>query len=469
MLKAHQIIRCLTHNKFPWLVIALLVALMGPGITPVSLCGQAKPADEQTARHVVVISVDGMGSHFYVTPPQGIHIPNLMKMKSEGSFAEAVEGIYPTVTYPSHTTIVTGQLPAVHGVYTNLSSREAGKNVGDWFWFSKTIKTPTLWDEARRAHLTTGSVFWPVTAGAPIDWDFPEIWDPAKGEVGDPMYVAKFATQGLLMQALMALGPPPAGENNDLTRAHLAEFLVKQHQPNLLLIHLDTLDATEHAHGPDSAQGAAALELIDMRIGEIVDAVKQAGLTDSTDFFVVSDHGFMSVTRTIHPNVLLAKAGLLTVDAGGHVTGGKLATVSNGGSMFLYWPESEHLEAAVDAALKPLRDQELAWSVFGRDALKELGADPEAQLALEAPRGAMFGSQASGDLVSQTGTTVGTHGYFPNRAELEASFIAWGPGIKSGVNLHRISMTAVGPTLLKAMGIDDPKFGPQPALKSIFK
>lgn len=123
----------------------------------------------------------------------------------------------------------------------------------------------------------------------------------------------------------------------------------------------------------------------------------------------------------------------------------------------------------MDAALKPLRDQGLLWSVFNRNALKELGADPEARLALEAPRGAMFGSEARGDLVSDAGIKVGSHGYFPNRAGLEASFIAWGPGINGGVNLHRISMTAVGPTLLKALGIDDPKFGSQPALNSIFK
>ena len=90
-------------------------------------------------------------------------------------------------------------------------------------------------------------------------------------------------------------------------------------------------------------------------------------------------------------------------------------------------------------------------------------------MALEAPRGAMFGSQATGQLVTELKSTVGTHGYFPYRAGLEASFIAWGPDIRGGVNLHCVRMTQVGPTLLKAMGIDDPNFGSQPALNSIFK
>lgn len=455
--------------KFWARALAILVALLAPTFNGGRIYGEALPRVEPAARHIIVISVDGMGAQFYAAPSSTLHIPHLQRMKSEGSFAEAVEGVYPTLTYPSHTTIVTGRMPAEHGIYTNLSSRIAGKNPRDWFWFSNAIKVPTLWDEARKAHMTTASVFWPVTAGAPIDWDLPEIWDPAKGMVGDPMYVAKFATPGLLLEALMTLGPPPAGEDQDVTRAHLAEFLFKKHTPNLLLVHLDSLDETEHQYGPESAEAAATLERIDARIGEIMDAVRDTGLENSTDFFIVSDHGFMSVNRVISPNVLLAKAGLLTADEHGQVTGGKIATVSNGGSFFIYWPDGKTFQSEVDTALKPIRDQGLAWGVFDHHALVEMGADPAAQMAVEAPRGAMFGSEAGGELVTKMNTPGGTHGYLPYRKGLEASFIAWGPHIKSGVNLHRILMTSIGPTLLKAMGINDPHFGSQPPLIEIFK
>src|SRR6266568_7842413 len=142
------------------------------------------------ARHVVVISVDGMRASAYMRRSQSVHIPNIERLLRGGSYAAGVEGVYPTLTYPSHTTLVTGRMPAQHGIYTNLSSRQAGKNPGDWFWFSKAIRVPTLWDEARRARLSTAAVSWPVTAGAPIDWNVPEIWDPQKGEVVDLLYLA---------------------------------------------------------------------------------------------------------------------------------------------------------------------------------------------------------------------------------------------------------------------------------------
>ena len=402
-------------------------------------------------------------------PPANIRIPNLQRLMTEGSYAEGVEGVYPSVTYPSHTTLVTGRVPGEHGVYTNLSSREAGKNPKDWFWNASAIKVPTLWDEAQKHGLTSGAVFWPVTVGARVTWNIPEVWDPAQGMVGDPLYVAKFATPGLLFEAGLELGPPKAGEDEDVTRARLAAFILKRHKPNLMLVHLAALDEAEHGHGPRSAEAIRTLEKSDARLGELLAAVKEAGLEDSTDIFIVSDHGFLPVEREINPNVLLAKAGLLAVDANGKITGGKVATVASGGSFFIYWPDSQNLQREVEAALKPLRDADVLWTVLGRTALAELGAEPAIRLALEAPSGAGFDDGARGEVIVKRASLGGTHGYLPFRAGLESAFIARGPRIKKGVNLHRIRMAAIAPTILQSLEISNPQFGSQLPLADIFK
>jgi predicted AlkP superfamily pyrophosphatase or phosphodiesterase len=416
-----------------------------------------------------VISVDGMRASAYVALPPRARTPNLLRLKEEGSFAEGVEGVYPTVTYPSHTTIVTGRMPSEHGIYTNLSSRQPGKNPHDWFWLSDAIKAPTLWDEARQHHLTSGAVSWPVTVHAAIDWNVPEVWDPAKGPSADFFYLAKFMDPLFGAELLGALGPPQASVDTDVQKTRLAIYLIKAHQPNLLLLHLDAVDEAEHRRGPESAEAAAALERVDARIGEVLAAVKGAGLESSTDIFVVSDHGFLPIERQIRPDVLLVKAGLLTADERGEITGGKLATVSNGGSFFIYWPEGADLKGEVVAALKPLVDQGLVWGLLDRLALRDLGAEPAAQMALEAAEGSAFAGSARGELVKKLDMPGGTHGFLPFREGLEAAFIAWGPDIKRGVDLHRIRMTCVGPTILKALGISDPAFGEQPALTEIFK
>jgi len=427
------------------------------------------PPGSKTARHVLVISVDGMGSAYYTQPPAGLQIPNMRKLMEHGSFADSVEGVYPTLTYPSHTTLVTGRLPAEHGIYTNLSSRQAGKNPDDWFWFANAIKAPTLWDEARAHYLTTASVAWPVTVGAPIDWDVPEIWDPAKGEVPDAMYVARHMSVTTAAELGMALGLPPPGSEDDENRVRLASYFLTRHRPNLTLIHLEGLDAVQHATGPGSAPAIATLNREDFHIGELLDAVKTAGLDGSTDVFVVSDHGFLPIKRQIRPNVLLADAGLLTADSDGNVTGGKIATVTNGGSFFIYWPEGTDFGTAVRAALKPMTDQRLAYAVFDQPSLQRMGADPGARLALEAPDGAEFTARAAGALVEPLTAPQGMHGFLASRTGLQSAFIACGPDIRVGVDIGHIQMTEIGPTILKAMGIQDPTFGDRPPMEAVFK
>ena len=90
-------------------------------------------------------------------------------------------------------------------------------------------------------------------------------------------------------------------------------------------------------------------------------------------------------------------------------------------------------------------------------------------MALEPATGYMFGNRATGEVVSPFKKTGGTHGFFPYRKGMECSFIVSGPHIRSGVDLHRIAITAVGPTILRAMGIDDSHFGDSPALADVLK
>ena len=198
---------------------------------------------------------------------------------------------------------------------------------------------------------------------------------------------------------------------------------------------------------------------MDGYIGDLLAAVKESGLESTTDEFVVSDHGFEPMKIEIEPNVLLAKAGLLTLDEDGKIIGGKVCTVENDGSFFLYWPESEDLSAQVEAALSPLREQGLIQSVLEREALAKLGADPRVQMALEAPPGAIYESEASGPLVRKLKHARAAHGFLPYLPQMQAIFIAAGPGIKTGENLHYIQMTALAPTILKALGITDSEFG----------
>nr|WP_287935683.1 ectonucleotide pyrophosphatase/phosphodiesterase [Algoriphagus sp.] len=133
----------------------------------------AANAQNQPSQHVVLISIDGFRPDFYLDPSWPA--PNLQEMASQGARAEGVTGVFPSVTYPSHTTIVTGRTPAAHGIYYN-SPFESGGQTGRWYWETEKIKVPTLWDAVRKAGMKSASFIWPVSVGAPIDYNLPEFW-----------------------------------------------------------------------------------------------------------------------------------------------------------------------------------------------------------------------------------------------------------------------------------------------------
>ncbi len=71
----------------------------------------------QLAKHVILISIDGFRPDFY--KDKSWSAPNLRKLMNEGVYAQGVNSVFPSVTYPAHTTLVTGAAPARHGIYYN--------------------------------------------------------------------------------------------------------------------------------------------------------------------------------------------------------------------------------------------------------------------------------------------------------------------------------------------------------------
>jgi predicted AlkP superfamily pyrophosphatase or phosphodiesterase len=112
--------------------ISLTFALV---IVCISIGLSAAAAQQNGEPLLVVVSVDGMRPD-YVTEAdaRGAKVPNLRRFLKEGAFADGVQGVVPTVTYPSHTTLVTGVWPAKHGIYANSLFDPLKKNADGCFW-----------------------------------------------------------------------------------------------------------------------------------------------------------------------------------------------------------------------------------------------------------------------------------------------------------------------------------------------
>src|SRR5271169_4126598 len=320
----------LNMNRAP----AICRPILWMWLAALALCVPAILAQEKPAPLLVMISVDGLRPD-YVTEADahGAKVPNLRRFMKEGAYAEGVVGVVPTVTYPSHTTLVTGVWPAKHGIWANTTFDPLEKNYQGWYWYAEDIRVPTLWDSAAMAGRTTASVQWPVTVGANITWNIPELWRAGTPE--DAKLIRAVSTRGLLDEAAAELGSYRGGidtsGDGDEVRGKYAVWILEKKRPGLLTLHLTALDHIEHETGVFSAEDIAVLERLDAVIGEVRAAAERAA-PGRAYVAVVSDHGFANYDHEFNLISAFRQAKLFSVDDKGRITDWRAMPWETGGS-----------------------------------------------------------------------------------------------------------------------------------------
>jgi predicted AlkP superfamily pyrophosphatase or phosphodiesterase len=444
----------MTKQQRPGLLLCLLLPFV------LLLVAPSQSLSQTPARRALVVSIDGLDARYLRRADEfGLKIPTLRRLMKEGAWARAgVVGIYPTLTYPSHATLVTGAWPARHGVYGNevYDPSDPAANVGLWYA-----------DAAARARLTAGLVSWPVAAGAG-DWNVPEIWSPGGTRRDALAATVKNSRPASLPSEIMAADPQllsrSTEDEQDDMRTRIAEYVIERKRPALMLVHLFDFDHFQHDHGPFSPEAFRMLEKSDAYLGRLLEAARRAGTLGETAVFVVSDHGFLPVSRQIHPGVILARAGLLTVGERPGPDGSPRPYVSAHEAMF--YPTAGSCAVYVrdekPATLRRVRkaledgatqDGRRVYRVLGRAELRRLHADPRAAFMLEASDGYFFEKNLTGEPVIDS-KLRGQHGFLPSHADYRASLVASGPDIARGRDLGLVRMIDIAPTVARTLGLE---------------
>jgi len=412
----------------------------------------AVPLAAQNA--LVVVSIDGMRPDYVLKADEhGLKIPHLRRILKDGAHATGVRGVLPTVTYPSHTTIVTGVFPDRHRIYSNVRFDPLDLNMAGWMWYAEDIAVPTLWDAAAKAGIITGSVSWPVTVGQKsIRYNIPEYWRASKFPGEDLKLMRVVSSPGLMAEIEKEAGAYVTdlddAERGDRQRTRYAAYILRNKHAQFVTVHLASLDHLEHAGGPFSAPANDALEKIDAEVGELEDAAQT--VSPNPVICVLSDHGFTQTVRSFNIIAPMVEAGLITK------TNGKVTS----------WKAFPDIEAGSAAII--LSNPSYAREVG--ELLRRLAADPANGIAqiLEPPQIAAFGGRpdaafwidmqsnysiVAGDQPPRVG---GTHGYAPSNPQLLAAFFIAGPKIKPGVDLGEIDMRSVAATLAQVLGVPFP-------------
>ena len=400
---------------------------------------------------VFVISIDGFAA-FYWDDPQA-RLPTLRGLAQRGVRAAGMETVFPSTTWPTHASLVTGVSPRAHGVVANhVLNRRTGQAedlTGDPIYDAPALlRAPTVYDLAHRAGHRTAAIDWPATRNATtLDFNLPFFKDQR---------VFETQTARAVWEELAALGYPMhrQGEWAQLPRrfykdemvGRVAAHVARRHDPALLLAHFLCVDSFQHLYGPRTPEAYWALEYVDGLIGRLLASLPDPGL-DHTTVFVVSDHGFLPSTREIRPNVRLRALGAE-----------RLARfVMNHGAGALY-----RLAADTDAVEQLGREIATMEGVSGMWPAAEYGAlglptprehEQAADVMFEAAPGYCFGDGADGPDEHGAPRYLGTHGQRPGHGDNAALFLAAGAGIRRGATLGTIRSRDVAPTVAHALGL----------------
>lgn len=417
------------------------------------------------AAPVLMISIDGLRPLDVVDQARGFSAPNLRRLMAEGTYSTGVRNSLPTVTYPNHTTLITGVWPAKHGIANNTTFDPEAKNMGGWYWYASDIKVPTLWDVVHASGGKVASIGWPVSVGtASIDDNFPEYWRARIAE--DLKLVRAMATPGLPARIEAKSGvsmDAMFSEEATADDAKVAEAtaIYALDKPEFFTIHLSSLDHFEHETGPGSAKAKATLAQIDAAVGRLVAAARAA--EPGVVVVVVSDHGFAAVEHSVDIERAFVEAGLMTADPVTHKVTAWEAAPWGGASAAIVLAHPN--DAAVLAKTRALLDRLAADPALGiariADAaeIARLGGTPLASFWIDFKTGYAMGR---GPAMVSPSNQKGTHGYFPDHPEMRAAFFAAGPGVPHKGAIGEIDQRDIAPTVARLLGVALPSADGKP-------
>ncbi|MFO1445608.1 alkaline phosphatase family protein [Bacillus sp. Bva_UNVM-123] len=416
-------------------------------------------------KQMIVISFDCLSALDYSLIKS---LPNFQRVFEKGSYVQHVETIYPSLTYPCHTTIVTGNYPVRHGIVNN-TLLQPGRESPDWNWYRSAIKGTTLYDEANKANLTTAALLWPVTGKAKsIQYNLPEIFPnrPWKSQImvsllnGTPSYQWELNKQFGHIR-------------NGLKQPELDDFVLEStvhtiltKAPNLLLVHFTDLDTMRHHHGVFSEEATEAIRRHDRRLGRILHALDASGKIQETTIIILGDHSAIDEDKAIHLNVVFREHDLISVDSNDRIIDWKAYCKSCDGSAYIYVKNDDDvIKEKVKEILTTLASDSqngIEKILSGKEA-GQTGADSTCAFMIEASRGFYFLEDHVGEYIKHVSAadvrannkyTLACHGYSPTKSDYTTFFLASGNGIRENEVIPFMHLVDIGPTLARLLGLD---------------
>jgi len=377
---------------------------------------------------LILVSLDGFRWDYLDL----VETPNLNRLADEGVRANGLIPVYPSKTFPSHYSIVTGLHPGNHGILSNniydpemdaefhLRDRQA---VGDGRWWGGE----PIWVTAERQGLVSACLFWPGSE-AEIAGFRPTYW-----ELYDS--VMPYATRVQKVLDWLAL---PEGE-----------------RPRMITLYFQDPNDTSHVYGPEAPETFASIREVDARIGDLVAGIEERRLSDRVNLIIVSDHGMAEVG----PNRIVDLNDYLVMEEG---------EVFEEGAILQIYPH----EGRLDLIYEALKEASPHLAIYKRAEIPEryhLRKSARTPPILGVPDVGWEIATRSGIETHQAPMLKGDHGQDPVDPRMHGLFIAHGSAFRSGLVIDRFESIEIYNLLARVLGLEPAlNDGDPAALEAVF-
>jgi arylsulfatase A-like enzyme len=454
--------------------IARLLFLLTSLLPAIAFC---ETEGKDNERHVVILVWDGMRPDFI----NERDTPALWKLAQDGVFFAHHHSVYVTATNVNGAAIATGVYPNRNSLLANrefrpsIDPRNPFENAewqiiqkADEVTGGKYIAAPTMAEIVRAAGGRTAVV---GTKAVAFLHDRHAEWAS-----GSAKSFVKFAAApvpaALREEILRLLGPfptePAKGDdprNGYATRA-LTEVMWRDGVPAFSLLWLAEPDKTQHDFSPGADVSLAAIRSSDRNLALVLGALTKKDARKNTDVFVVSDHGFSTIERSIDFPAELRKAGFdATASFKETPKRGQIMVVGNGGTILFY--VIEHDRDVAGRLVEWLQHSDFAGVIFAREnfegtfSLETVRANtsyaPDVMVALRwNPKPNRF--HVAGQIVTDSarGPGEGSHASL-SEYDVHNTLVAAGPDFQRHVTTTLPSANVdIAPTVLHVLGIETP-------------
>jgi arylsulfatase A-like enzyme len=438
------------------------------------LCGFAAPRVlASDSRHVVLIVWDGMRPDFV----REEFTPTLWKLAQEGVNFRNHHAVYPSSTNVNGTALATGVYPNHSGLIANHEYRpeiDRKKSIdveipavvrkGDELSGGKYLTAPTIAELVQAADRHTA-----VAGSKGVALLHDRHADPNRAGKGVTLFRGELRPRDALAPIVAGLGRFPRlphAQGDAWTTKALTNFLWKDGVPAFSLLWLSEPDATEHDSAPGSKAALAAIKKSDENLALVLSTLDRQGARQTTDIFVVSDHGFSTIERAVDLRKILGAAGFTAVtEFSSEPKDGDVMLAGNGGTVLFY--VVNHDADVTRRLVEFLQQSDFAGVIFMKESmpgtfrLEQAKIDrrngPDVMMAFRwNDKKNQFGVPGLVNADWNRKPGEGTHATL-SRFDMHTTLIAAGPDFRRGQTDDLPSGNIdVAPTILRILGITPP-------------